>query len=384
MSLSASAIQVLLFVIFAALTGVLAAILGPTYDNILVPSLAPAALYPTPFAAGTFLSAAAAFSTFVLGTVVDPLVGLVGLGVALAYLGRSVLGDTVPRPEPFLGRLLLAVLLANFTLPIAAGLLDVAGAAYPVIAGWDGGAWQHWVNLAGWGELSYSWDNGALAFVVTFGLFALVLLLAAVVAVRNALLAVLLVLLPAFTLLWPIPPLAPLARRGWTLFGELAFLPCVMVIPLELAVGAPSVLALLGFLTVALASPALISLAGAQLTAAGFPSAGATLSNATQRGLVVASQSTQSFLRPVTGSPGLAPGVRGAAGAGGRAAGGAGFPAAAPLFASELLGHGAARLLRHIPSAAAARPERRGRFPPVAREIPPLPRDGLPKGAFRG
>src|SRR5579871_744108 len=239
---------------FAALTGVLAAILGPTYDNILVPSLAPAALYPTPFAAGTFLSAAAAFSTFVLG-------------------------DTVPRPEPFLGRLLLAVLLANFTLPIAAGLLDVAGAAYPVIAGWDGGAWQHWVNLAGWGELSYSWDNGALAFVVTFGLFALVLLLAAVVAVRNALLAVLLVLLPAFTLLWPIPPLAPLARRGWTLFGELAFLPCVMVIPLELAVGAPSVLALLGFLTVALASPALISLAGAQLTAAGFPSAGATLSN---------------------------------------------------------------------------------------------------------
>jgi hypothetical protein len=287
-----------------------------------------------------------------------------------------VFGPSTPRPEPFLARLLLAVLLANFTLPIAAGLLDVAGASYPVIAGWDGGAWQHWVNLAGWGEISFSWDNGALAFVITFALFALVLLLAAAVAVRNALLAVLLVLLPAFTLLWPIPPLAPLARRGWTLFGELAFLPCVMVVPLELAVGASSVLALLGFLTVALAAPALISLAGAQLTSVGFPSAGSTISNATQRGLVVAAQSTQSLLRPIGAHPDLAPGVRNAASVAGRSIGSAGFPAGAPLLASELLGHGAARLLRHLPAAANVR-TRPDRFPRV-------PRGAMMGGSSRG
>jgi hypothetical protein len=383
MTITSTTIQVILFAIFAGLTGILAAILGPTYDNVLVPSLYASALYPAPFAAGTFLSGAASFSTFLLGTLVDPAIGVVGLGVALTYLARSALGRSGARPEPLLARLLLAVLLANFTLPLAAGLLDVAGATYPVIAGWDGGAWQHWVNLAGWGEVSFSWDNGALAFVLTFGLFTLVLLLAAAVAIRNALLAVLLVLLPAFTLLWPIPPLAPLARRGWTLFGELAFLPCVMVIPLELAVGSPNILALLGFLTVSLASPALISLAGAQLTSVGFPSAGSTISNATQRGLTVAAQSTQSFLRPISGHPALAPGIRNAAGAGGRSLGASGLPAAGPLFASELLGHGAARLLRHVPPAT-PKDDRPGPFRGAPRAMPHLPAGTLGGGIGRG
>lgn len=384
MTLSSTAIQALLFVLFAGLTAILAAIIGPTYDDLLVPSMATAALYPAPFASGGFLSGAASFSTFLLDDLVDPLVGLVGLAVGLAYLGRSVLGGAVGRPEPFLARLLLAVLLANFTLPIAAGLLDVAGSAYPVIAAWDGGAWQHWVNLAGWGEVSFSWDNGALAFVITFGLFALVLLLAAAVAVRNALLGVLLVLLPAFTLLWPIPPLAPLARRGWTLFGELAFLPCVMVVPLELAVGSPNVLALLGFLTVALASPALISLAGAQLTSVGFPSAGPTISNTMQRGLVVASQSTQSLLRPVAGESAVGPGVRASAGVAGRALGSAALPGAAPLVASELVGQGAAKLLAHLPMTAAPKDDRPGPFRGVPRGIPSLPAGSLPEGAAHG
>ncbi len=314
----------------------------------------------------------------------DPLIGVVGLGIALTYLGRSMLGGSPVRPEPFLARLVLAALLANFTLPIAGGMLEIAGSAYPVIAGWDGGAWQHWENLAGWGELSFAWDNGALAFVLTFGLFLVVLLLATAIAVRNALLAVLLVLLPAFTLLWPIPPLSPLARRGWTMFGELAFLPCVLVIPLELAVGSPNILTLLAFLTVALASPALISLAGAQLTSVGFPSAGATISNSLQRGLATASQSTQSFLRPLSGSSALAPGVRNVAGAVGRASGSAAFPAAAPLFAAEVLGHGAARLLKHLPQTAAPQDPRRDSFPPVNRGIPHLPAGALTGVVRRG
>lgn len=364
MDLSSAAIQAILFALFAGLTAALAAIIGPTYDNLLVPSLQPGALYPAPFAAGTFLSGAAAFSTFLLADLVDPAIALVGLAVGIAYLGRSFFGAWAQRPEPLLGRLLLAVLLANFTLPIAAGVLGIAGAAYPVIAGWDGGAWQHWANLAGWGELGFSWDNGALAFAVTFGLFTLVLLLAAAVAVRNALLAVLLVLLPVFTLLWPVPALAPLARRGWLMFGELAFLPCVLVIPLELAVGSPNVLALLGFLTVALASPALISLAGAQLTSVGFPSSGGVISSSLQRGLLLANQSVQGFVRPVGASGGLAPGVRSAANLVGRSFSVGGMPAAAPLAASELLGHAGARLLGHLPVSRAAP---RDRFPRVPR-----------------
>jgi hypothetical protein len=366
MGFTATAIQAILFAFFAGFTAVLAAIIGPTYDNLFVPEMAASALYPTSFGGGSFLSAAASFSTYLLGALVDPVIALVGVGVALAYLGRAFLGPWAAKAEPLVTRLVLSILLANFTLPLAGGILAISGAAYPVIAGWDGGSWQHWVNLAGWGELSFSWDNGALAFILTFGIFAVVILLALAVALRNALMAVLLVLLPLFTLLWPVPTLAPLARRAWLLFGELAFLPCIMVVPLELAVGSSSVVMLLAFLTIALGSPALLSLAGAQLTSVGFPSAGPVLANSTQRGLSVASQSMGSYLRPLGANKALAPGVRSVATTAGRALGSGAFPTALPLLAGEFLGRGAGHLIRHVPNAAAQlRP--RDKFPRVPR-----------------
>lgn len=364
MDLSTAGIQALLFTIFAALTGILGAIIGPTYDNLLVPELAPASLYPSLGAAGggAFLGTAAAFSDYLVVNLVDPALGLVGLAVALAYLGRAFLGRWAVTPEPLLARLLLAVVLANFSLPVAGAILDVAAATYPIIAGFDRGAWQHWSSLDGIGGLQFSWDNGALAFVVTFAMFSIVLLLVAAVALRNALLAVLVVLLPLFTLVWPIPPLAPLARRGWLLFGELAFLPCVLIVPLELAVGTPSVLLLLGFLTVALSSPSLVSLAGAHLTQSGFPSGGPALTGGVQRGLSVASSAAGAWFRPlgrlVTGSAT----TREITASVGRTLGAASFPAAAPLIGAELLGRGAAHLVRHLRPAVPGGPSG-DRFP---------------------
>ena len=361
--------QALLFALFAALTGVIGTVLAATYDNLLVPELSPGSLYPTLTASGggSFLTLAASMSTYVLTGIVDPAIGIVGLAVGLAYLGRSLLGRFGGAIEPLLGRLVLAVIVANFSLPIAGVLLGLAGATYPVIANFDGGAWRRWTALDGWNSLTFSWDNGVLAFVVTFALFSVVLLLAAAVALRDALLAVLLVLLPLFTILWPIPALAPLARRAWLMFGELAFLPCVLIIPLELAVGSSSILLLLGFLTVALASPSLVSLAGAQLTQVGFPSAGGVISNGVQRGLGVASSAVGSFLGPVGAIVKTSETATQLAGSAGRALGGSSFPAALPLLTGDVLGRGAAGLLQHVRSRQSGTPGPTGRdrFAPV-------------------
>ena len=352
--LSGPAVQAFLFAVFAGLTAVLAAIIGPTYDNLLVPELQPSSLFPAfppTGGASSFLSQAASFSSYLVADLVDPAVALVGAGLAVVFLARGFLGRWKGRTEPLLGRLVLAVLLANFTLPITGAILGLAGATFPVIAGWDGGAWQHWINLAGYGELRFSWDNGALAFIVSFALFALVLLLAAAVALRDALLAVLIVLLPVFTLLWPIPTLSPLARRAWLWFAELAFLPCVVVVPLELAVGSSSILILLGFLTAAVGAPALLSMAGTQLSSVGLGSASSTVSSGMQRGFAAASQSTAALIGPVGRAPGLPPEVRTVAGSAGRSLGRAAFPASIPVLASEFLGHGTARIVRHFSTA---------------------------------
>ena len=230
---------------------------------------------------------------------------------------------------------------------------------YPVVTGFDGGAWQSWGNLTGLAGLKFSWDNGLLAFVLSFTLFSLVLLLAIAVAARDALLAVLLVLLPAFSLLAPIPVLAPLARRSWLLFGELAFLPVVIVVPLELAVGAPSVLLLVAYLTIALGAPSLLNVAGAQLGRIGFPSAGAALTGGVERGLAAASSASPRSSDPSRAhgrsppGPGRAERVRG-----GRPW--SRIPAyAAPLLAAEALGRGAEAMFRHVKGARLAAASRR-------------------------
>jgi hypothetical protein len=345
-------IQQILFALFAGLTAIVAAVTGPTYDNLLVPELASSALYPAvPGPTGdpaNFLALASRFSEFTLGAIVDPAIALIALGVAAVYLLRAVSSRWGARLDGLLPRLLIAVLAANFTVPIAGAVLGLGGALYPVIAGWDRGQWQHWVNLAGYGELRYSWDNGAVAFVLSIAEFLLVMALVFAVAMRDALLAVLLVLLPIFTLLWPFGVLAPIARRAWTLFIELVFLPCVLVVPLELAVGSPSAFLLLAFLACALASPFLITSSGAHLGAIGFPGGGATVGAGLQRGLSSSSSGVAGYVAPVanagrsTGALGLALG--GAA----RAAGSASAPAAAPLAVAHLVGHGGLHLVRHM------------------------------------
>jgi hypothetical protein len=351
-----SVLQAILFALFALVTAIVSAVIGPTYDNLFVPEMSPAALYPAfvgPAAGGSnFLAAAARFSTYLLANVVDPAIALLAIGVALLYLSKSLVARWSATLDGLLPRLVISVVVANFTVPIAGAVVSVAGSAYPVFAGWDGGAWQNWVNLAGWGQISFSWDNGALAFVLSLVEFALVLGLVLAVGVRDALLAVLLVLLPIFTLLWPVPPLAALARRAWLLFVELAFLPCVLVVPLELAVGSSSPVVLVAYLGVAIASPYLLSVAGTHLVAFGFPGAGGTVAGSAQRGLATAPRAASGYLGPSSGAiAGSGAGGRAVVGAT-RVAGSAAAPAAAPLAAVELVGHGAAHLVRHIATRA--------------------------------
>jgi hypothetical protein len=346
-------IRGILFALFSGLTAIVAAIIGPTYDNLLVPMLQPGALYPPLGSAGggpnDYLALAVRFSSYVLVNVVDPAIALVGAVVALLFLARSVVARWSEALSGLLPRLVIAVIVANFSLPIAGAVLAVSGALYPVLAGWNGSAWEHWVNLGGYGELAFSWDNGALAFVLSLVEFLAVLALLLAVGVRDALLSVLLVLLPIFTLLWPVRPLSSIPRRAWLLFLELAFLPCVMVVPLQLAVGTSSPVLLVGYLAVAAASPYLISVAGTHLVAFGFPASGGTVAGGLRGGLGSASSSTSAVASPAANAAArTGAGGRALAGAVG-AAGTASFPAAAPLAAGTVLGHTALHLLRHLP-----------------------------------
>lgn len=361
-------IQLLLFLLFAGLTAIVTAVVGPTYDQLLVPELRPAALYPALVASTSnpsdYLSAATSFSTYTLVNVVDPAIAVVAVVVALLYFARVFVDRWAATLDGLLPRLVIAVVAANFTVPITSAILGVGGALYPVLAGWDGGAWQQWVNLAGIGQFQYSWDNGALAFVLSLVEFFLVFGLVLAIGLRDALLAVLVVLLPLFTLLWPIRPLAPLARRAWFLFVELVFLPCVLVVPLELAVGSPSPVLLVGYLGCALASPYLLSVAGTHLTAFGFPAAAGTISGGSARGLTTASSGATSFAGPAASSGSTSGPARQAFAGALRAAGSAAAPAAMPLAAAQLVGHSAAHLVRHVGGQARG-PAGPGRWPPI-------------------
>ena len=347
-----SVIQLILFLLFADLTALVAAVIGPTYDNLLVPELAPQALFPPVFAVGAgpgnYLGQAAGFSTYLIAGVVDPLVALLAVAVAILYLARATLARWAQTFDGLLPRLVLSVAAANFTVPIAAAVLGLAGAVYPVVAGWDGGAWQHWVNLAGWGELQLSWDNGVLAFVLSLVEFGLVFSLILLVGLRDALLAVLLVLLPLLTLLWPLRPVAAIARRAWLLFAEFAFLPCVLVVPLELAVHSPSVVLLVGYLSAAVASPFLLSTAGAHLVAMGFPSAGPAVQGGVARGISGAPGAAGAAAAPAAVAARDAGAVGRAASGTLRAASSAGGPLAVPGALHELFGHGALGVARHV------------------------------------
>jgi hypothetical protein len=344
-------VRTVLFLLFGDLTAVVTAVIGPTYDNLLVPELQTGTLFPSLFGSGgdaSYLATAARFSGFILSNVVDPAVAIVALGVAVLYLCRSVVTRWSDSLDALLPRLVLGVVGANFTVPIAGAILGVAGSLYPVVSGWDGGAWQQWVNLAGFAQVPFSWDNGALAFVLSFVEFAMVFALLLAVGIRDAVLAVLIVLLPIFTLLWPLRPLSPLARRAWLLFGELAFLPCILVVPLELAVGSPNPIMLVSYLAAALGAPYFLSLAGTHLVSFGFGGASSVVHSNAQRGLSVAPSAAASTLGPIA-SGARASGAAGRTVAGvTRVVGSAAAPAAAPLAVGELLGQGAWHLVHHL------------------------------------
>ncbi|HUI38228.1 MAG TPA: hypothetical protein VLY85_01200 [Thermoplasmata archaeon] len=343
----APVIQAILFAIFSSVTFILQTITGPTYEGLVVPELSPGSLFPPlPGGGSSFLSEATRFSEFLVVDLVDPAIVVVALAIGLLYLARSFLGRETARLEGTIPRLIVYIVLSNVSVPVAGALLGLAGAIYPSIAGFDGGAWQTWSNLSGPGALYFSWDNGALAFVVSIALFSLVLLLAAAIALRDALLGVLLVLLPVLTLVGAVPTLRPLTRRAWLLFGEAAFLPCVLVIPLELAVGSPSVLFLLAYLTIALGSPALISVAGTHLSQLGAPTASGVVSGGIQRGLGLASLSAGAAAQPAAEAR-RAKGSAVAVGAV-KASSRGPLPLSVPLAAGDLVGRGAGHLLRHL------------------------------------
>ncbi|MGI0054532.1 MAG: hypothetical protein ACREB9_01075 [Thermoplasmata archaeon] len=348
-----SILQLILFGAFGIVTAALTLGLAPTYNNLVVPELAPAQLYPPLSDPGsgapTYLAQAAHFSNYLLVNIVDPAVALVAVGLGLIFLSRAVWTHSGLWTEGLFARFVIAIVLANFAVPLAGGILDLGAATYPTVAGWDGGAWQSWTNLAGTGEFAFSSQNGALTFVLAFVQFSIVILLAIVIGLRDATLAMLLVLLPIFTLVWPIRPLSVLARRGWLLFVELAFLPCILVIPLELAVGSPSVILLVAYLTLALASPYFLSISGTHLTQIGFPSAGSALSGGVERGMAAGARTVSSGLGGLATPAGGGGGAIGGAIAGGaRAVGSSSLAGAGPLAVADAIGRGTGHLARHI------------------------------------
>lgn len=324
-------VRAVLFALFAALTAALTAVIGPTYDGLLVPELAPSVVYAA-WTGGSVFATGASFSNDLLVELVDPLAVLVIAAVGVLYLVRAVMPST--RLERLAPRLVLGILLANFVLPITSALWQLASAIYPVFYTLGGGAWQSYSNLVGPDALSFSWDNGVLAFVVSLTLFSLVLLLIFLLAFRTALLAVLLVLLPPLTLLWAIPASSSLAKKTWTLFVEMTFLPGFLVVPLALAVGAPSILLTLGFFAVALAMPQLLSAAGHSASHLGVPGAGGAISGGMTDGLRSGQQVALGAARGATG--GFLQGVR--AGRSGTGSGGSGPVGGARTSAPPLRG----------------------------------------------
>lgn len=286
-------VQAILFAIFAAITGAVTSVAGPTYDNLLVPSLAPASIY-APLtggggATGGLFAAGTTMSNDLLVNIVDPLAILVFMGVGILYLVRAVIPSRAGKLADLAPRLVVGILLANAVLPVVGLLWDVAGAIYPVVYSYQGGEWQTFTNLVPNSAISFSWDNGVLSFIASLAILVLVLLLTFLVAFRDALIAVLLVLLPPLTLLWPLPPFSGLAKRAWRLFFEMAILPSALVVPLALAVGLPSLLLVLALFAVAVGMPQLISIVGNSLHGLGFPNAGSVVSQGLMGGVRSAS-----------------------------------------------------------------------------------------------
>jgi hypothetical protein len=275
-------VQGILFAIFGALTAAVATVTGPTYNDLFVPQMAPSNAFAV-WQGGNVFAQGVQFSNVVLVDLVDPAAVLVFVAVGLLYLLRSAW----PRPDlsHLAPRLVLGLLVSNLVLPLTEVLWQLAAAIYPIFYGYGGGAWQSYSNVVGPGGISLSWDNGVLGFVVSLVLFLLVLMLAFLIAFRGALLAVLLVLLPPLTLLWSIPAASSLARRAWGLFIEMTFLPCLVVIPLALAVGETNVLVTLGLFAVALAMPQLMSIAGGSASQLGLPSSGYMIAGGLSRGV---------------------------------------------------------------------------------------------------
>lgn len=323
-----SVVNAVLFALFSALTAILNAVTGPTYDNLFVPEMASGSLYAPylgPGSGGNLFSEGAAMSNYLLVNVVDPVAVLVILGVGILYLIRAGIPQLASKWTDLTPRLGLGILLANMVLPITSVLWSVAGAVYPVFAGYGGGEWRSYTNLVGPGALSFSWDNGALAFVGSLTLFSLVLVLCFLIAFRDAIVAVLLVLLPPLTLLWPIPSASNLARRAWKLFAEMTFLPSLLVVPLALAVGAQSILLVVALFAVAAGMPVLVTQVGGSLSSAGFPHSGSVVSGGILGGARSAGSATSVGLQ--MGGKGLRSGFSGESVKGG-AARVAGGPAA--------------------------------------------------------
>ena len=371
-------VKAVLFALFGALSAAVSLAVEPTYDRLFVPEMSPSALF-APWTGGGLFGGAVRMSSFLLVNVVDPFAVLVIAGVGVLYLARASLPSLAGRLQDLGPRLLLGILIANLAVPLAQVIFLLGAAVYPVFYAYQGGAWQSYANLVGPAGLSVAWDNGLLALIGALALLGMTLLLAFLVAFRDALLAVLLVLLPIFTLFWPWPFASSLASRGWKLFVEMTFLPCFLVVPLALAVGSQSVLIVLALFGLALGMPSLLSLGGRGLGALGSPSPAGFVAAGLGRGPGmgvdsvggVAQHGTRSFRSSFP---------RGGAGARPTAP----WPSAALGPASAVvwgIGEGVGKLAHHLGSAAnrhlghggggsGASPAMRTRPPSALRDVP--------------
>jgi len=123
---------------------------------------------------------------------------------------------------------------------------------------------------------------------------------------------------------------------------------------------------LVSYLAVAAATPFLISLAGTHLVSFGFAGASGLVHSNAQRGLQVAPAAATSSITPVANATQSRSSAGRALVGTSRAVGAAGASVALPVGVSQLLGHGASHLMRHIvnpkaqPGPESQAPMRRG------------------------
>jgi len=223
--------------IFAAFNGLAWLAAQQTYNNLLVPEMSSSFLYPTIIKGNQtgFFMYAYYFSSYILFSIVDPLLVIVLLGIGFLYLSKVFFSQNSERFKDLIPKFILAVILSNFTNYISSIILEFGYSLYSTIYTFDGSKWTNFQNI--FPIYSTPWTNNALLeFILKVIVLFTILAIAIIIGIRTGLLGVLIVLLPIASVLLIFPQTKSLGKKIWIVFIDMAVLPFFVLIPLILAV----------------------------------------------------------------------------------------------------------------------------------------------------